>query len=338
MRIPGLVVVILTLDEEVNLPQALVSVGDRAPVVVFDSGSRDATAAIARAGGAELVVHPFTDYASQRNAALAHVRDRFRWVFFLDADERVPEPLWREIDDTVRAGRVDGAYVGLRVRMLGAELTHGVYRNAAVLRLMRTQAARFVRASNERVDDRGWTVTTLRTRLVHDDRRGLAAWARKHVGYAEREAALYLQRRAAGPRRSALVTAIAAARGRTKAQRVAAARELYDRLPLGVRPWLQLARATVWLGAWRDGIPGLTFAVMKSLAYPLLIDLLIAEGARERAWGQVHVRGATQRRASAPGATRATAPARPTDASVAPESTPSHRPVAGPGGPARRAG
>jgi len=38
-----LVVIILTLNEEPNLAAALASVGGRAPVLVLDSGSTDAT-------------------------------------------------------------------------------------------------------------------------------------------------------------------------------------------------------------------------------------------------------------------------------------------------------
>ena len=81
-----LVVIILTLNEEPNLPAALDSVGGRAPVLVLDSGSTDATAAIAQGRGAELHVRKFDDYATQRNHALDLVRERFRWALFLDAD------------------------------------------------------------------------------------------------------------------------------------------------------------------------------------------------------------------------------------------------------------
>src|SRR5687768_12867297 len=97
LRMGDLVVIVLTLDEGDNLGKALASVGSHAPVLVVDSGSTDATLDIARRHGAEILEHAFVDYASQRNYALDHVRDAYRWVFFLDADEEIPPELWDEI-------------------------------------------------------------------------------------------------------------------------------------------------------------------------------------------------------------------------------------------------
>ena len=52
-------VIILTKNEQVNLPDCLASIRDFASrVVVVDSGSTDATESIARTGGADFYVHP----------------------------------------------------------------------------------------------------------------------------------------------------------------------------------------------------------------------------------------------------------------------------------------
>jgi glycosyltransferase involved in cell wall biosynthesis len=276
-----LVVIILTLDEEPNLPAALASVGGRAPVLVLDSGSTDATQAIARQGGAELHVRPFDDYATQRNHALELVRDRFRWALFLDADERMTPALWDEIEAVLPRDDLDGAYIGWVFEVLGHDLRHGSFGIASNLRLMKTAVARFGRATHERVDDRHMRVMRLHHKIRHADAKPLAEWFKKHVKYAQWEAKHY-------------VDGTDAHRGlegfglRTKAGRTVGIRWVYNKLPLFVRPLLHFGRTVVLHSAWRDGVPGLLYAGMQSLWYPMMIDLFIVEEQRRRAGGGHH--------------------------------------------------
>lgn len=269
-------VVMLTLNEELNLPKALASIGGRAPVVIVDSGSTDTTPAIAAQHGAEFVGHPFTDYANQRNFALSLVEGRFRWIFFLDADEEFDEALWAEVQRTCAADEVDGAYVKLDLRLLGHRLTHGEFSSSMVLRLMRPERARFGRGINERVDDRALRVAVLKTRLIHRDVRPLSQWFIKHVEYARKEARAYVD----GVDRQRGLQGFGL---RTKGARMIGIRWAYNKLPLFVRPFANSLRAVVVQGAWRDGLAGLMFAAMHTLWYPTLIDLLIYEEKLRRA-------------------------------------------------------
>ena len=263
-------VVILTLNEELNLPKALASVAGRCAVIVVDSGSRDRTQAIARDAGAEVVEHPFVDYASQRNWALDRAAERFDWVFFLDADEELTPRLWQEIEDATSRPDVDGAYVRFDLRLLGRQIVRGEFGGSMVLRLMRTGGARFDRGINERVDDRGLRVILLRERLIHRDAKPLAEWFKKHVEYARREALAYVDR-LDRPQTLQEINL------RTKAGRVAVMRRIYNRLPLFARPFLNYGRVMLLQGAWRDGAAGLLYAAMHALWYQLVVDLLIHE-------------------------------------------------------------
>lgn len=263
-------VVILTLDEEVNIGKAIASVGGRAPVVVVDSGSRDRTREIAAAAGAEVHEHAFVDYASQRNWALELMQSRARWVFFLDADEEVTDELWQDIEAACARDDLDGAYVGLTFFVMGRELKHGGFGGASILRLMRPAVARFARGTNERVDDSQMRVTRLAHKLRHDDHKPLAEWFRKHVRYAQREARHYVEGDDA--RRG-----LAGFSLRTKAGRMIGVRWAYNKMPLFLRPFVHFGRTVVAQSAWRDGLPGLMYAGMQSLWYPLMIDLFIYE-------------------------------------------------------------
>lgn len=268
-------VVILTRDEELNLPKALASIAGRCPVVVVDSGSVDRTEEVARAHGAEFVFHAFEDYAKQRNWALEQVQDRFEWIYFLDADEELTPALWDELQQMITRDDIDGAYVRWDVRILGRRLSRGEFTHAMMLRLMRPRVARFRRGINERVDDSALRIATLSARMIHRDAKPLTELFRKHIGYAAKEARVYVDGLSEPEQRAELHL-------RTKAGRVIALRRVYNRLPLFVRPFVRFTRALA-LGAWRDGVPGLLHAGMHALWYPMLIDLLIHEELLRRA-------------------------------------------------------
>ena len=87
---PAISVLILTKNEERDLPAALASVAWSDDIHVFDSHSTDATTDIARATGAHVHSRIFDDYATHRNAAFT-LEFKHPWVFLLDADER-PTP------------------------------------------------------------------------------------------------------------------------------------------------------------------------------------------------------------------------------------------------------
>jgi glycosyltransferase involved in cell wall biosynthesis len=71
-------------------------------VVVVDSGSGDATTAIAERLGARVLVRPFDGYRSQK--AFAAAQASHDWILSLDADERISEPLRGAIERARDAG------------------------------------------------------------------------------------------------------------------------------------------------------------------------------------------------------------------------------------------
>ncbi|BDU71006.1 glycosyltransferase [Mesoterricola silvestris] len=76
-------------DEEAHLGHCLDSVrGLVDEIIVVDTGSTDATAALAAGRGAQVHTFPWTgDFSAARNASLAHATGD--WVLVLDADEAV---------------------------------------------------------------------------------------------------------------------------------------------------------------------------------------------------------------------------------------------------------
>lgn len=89
MRRPLVSAALIVRDEERFLEGCLASLAGRVDeVVVADTGSADASPAIARAAGARLIDFPWRgDFAAARNAAVDAARGR--WILYIDADERV---------------------------------------------------------------------------------------------------------------------------------------------------------------------------------------------------------------------------------------------------------
>ena len=104
-------VIVLTRDEKAKPPDLLTSLrGLVCRVFVVDSGSSDATVAIAEAAGCAVVSYPFDNYAAKRNWAFDHLPIDTPWVLSLDADERLTPELRDEIAAVVAAD--DPAFSG----------------------------------------------------------------------------------------------------------------------------------------------------------------------------------------------------------------------------------
>ena len=84
-------VLLLTFNEEGNLPRCLNALEWCDDIIVVDFGSTDRTVGLARQGRARVLHRPFDDFASQRNFGLSEGLPKHEWVLHLDADEVVTE-------------------------------------------------------------------------------------------------------------------------------------------------------------------------------------------------------------------------------------------------------
>ena len=96
--------IVLTKNEELNLPDCLASVSWADEVLVIDSFSTDRTAEIARQLATRVLQHPFSSFAAQRNYAQSQAQ--YDWVLFIDADERVSPELRNAIQELARTSQL----------------------------------------------------------------------------------------------------------------------------------------------------------------------------------------------------------------------------------------
>jgi glycosyltransferase involved in cell wall biosynthesis len=280
---PMLSVVILTLNEEANLPLALASLRGLDPeIFVVDSGSADRTLAIARAAGCRVFEHPFENYALQRNWAFDHLPIRTPWTLCLDADERLTPELVDEIDETLSAP--DRPYAGYMLRkrtiFMGRWLRHGGQYPAYHLRLFRSGRGR----CEARLYDQHFVVDgevgRLRNDYIDVITSDLGTFVARHNRWAELEAEEILARSTGaacrGPAVAPLLTGTAIERRRFLRTRV------YQRFPLFARPFLFWFYGYVLRLGFLDGIEGLVFHTLQRFWFRFLIDARIWELRRAR--------------------------------------------------------
>jgi glycosyltransferase involved in cell wall biosynthesis len=276
----SLSVVILTKDEEINLPVALQSLRPLgAKVFIVDSGSSDRTISIAEAEGCSVVQHTFTTHARQLNWALENLPIGSDWVMRLDADERLMPELIAELRAELPRlpDDVTGLMLKRRVYFWGRWIKHGGYYPIWLLRIWRRGA---VVCEDRDMDEHMLVLRGRIARLKHDiideNNKGLGFWIDKHNGYASKEVAAL---RAGTTIRDGERAGATIMRKRFLKDRI------YSRSPLFVRAFLYwFFRYFLQLG-FLDGRAGFVFHFLQCLWYRVLVDakLIDAEWAQDAA-------------------------------------------------------
>src|ERR1700733_8137588 len=94
-------IIILTRNEEMDLPRCLNSLRWCDDMHVVDSGSSDETIKMARKFGARIYENPFASFGIQRNWSLDHCDIKHPWILFLDADEVANEEFVKAVTKAV---------------------------------------------------------------------------------------------------------------------------------------------------------------------------------------------------------------------------------------------
>lgn len=241
----GIIAVILTKNEAAHIAACIATLREWVDaVVVWDSGSTDATCVLAQQAGALVVQRPFDNYAAQRQAALETLQAQ--WILFVDADERATPEVAAEIRQRLAADAqaqppVNGYWLPRRNFIAGHETRGGGYYPDYQLRLLRHGTARYAtRAVHEIVTVEGQE-RYLEQPLLHYNYRDWPHFHAKQPGYARFEAQ-NLQGRGIHPRPHNFI----------------------------LQPLREFRRRFVSLGGWRDGLHGLRLALWLAWYYGFL--------------------------------------------------------------------
>lgn len=231
---PRLSAVIITRNEAANIRAALASVRWADELVVVDSGSTDDTVRIAQETADRVTRHDWEGYGAQKNHAAGLARHD--WILSLDADERVPPALAREIRGVLDAGPAARGYHIPRVtRYLGRWIRSTDWGADLQLRLYDRRAARWNdRLVHESVAVDG-PVGRLRAALEHHAYRDIS----HHLQTIDRYTTLAAGQMLREGRRAGWVDLV-------------------------VRPPAAFLRNYVARGGLRDGAPGLIVSLLNA--------------------------------------------------------------------------
>jgi glycosyltransferase involved in cell wall biosynthesis len=272
-------VLILTKNEEQDLPGCLMSVAWSDDIVVYDSSSSDGTQDIAASSGARVIIRPGQDFSVafggdetfHRTWGIHEITYRNPWLFVIDADERLTPEAAAELQAI--ASNPDTRYVAYRIRrrdfFQGVQLRH-VQTSAFYIRFFRPEFVQYERLVNPVTVVEG-DVGDLQHPLDHYPfSKGLSHWIARHNSYSSFEAQQIIQNRAS--QESFSLTAAFFERDFNR--RRFHQKELFYRFP--ARPVVKFLLLYIFKRGFLDGRPGFTYALLQSI-YEAMIVLKVQE-------------------------------------------------------------
>ena len=273
---PNVSIFIQTLNEEKNLAECLECFSWADDIVVLDSFSTDGTSSIARRYGARWVQHEYQGRAAHQNWAMENITFKHPWVYYCDADERVPPELAQEIVRVTAApSRAEVAFmVRRRDQFLDRWIRYSSQYPLWFVRLFRPDKIRWSRKANP-VPEIDGTVGELENDYLHYPfSKGLSDWLWRHNRYSTYEAEETLRSLQAGDfHLNELFSRDAAVRRR-------ALKTLSFRLP--GRPALKFFYMYLLHGGFLDGRAGFDYCLLQSF-YEYQIVLKVRESQRNSA-------------------------------------------------------
>jgi glycosyltransferase involved in cell wall biosynthesis len=259
MNMDRIDVLILTFNEEANIARTLDALVAFPSVVILDSGSTDATLAIAaRYPNVRVCTRRFDTHAAQWNHGIHACGLEAEWVLALDADYVLPPALVREIRGLEPTPVVWGYRARFKYCIEGRPLTGSLYPPVTIL--YRREGAIYEQDGHTQRVRAGGQVNALATPVLHDDRKPLGRWLTAQDRYAQLEAdaifqAEWKQLRAADRLRRMIV----------------------------ITPWLVPLYCLVVGKGFLDGRAGLLYAIQRGVAESILALKLLERHIRSGA-------------------------------------------------------
>lgn len=182
-------VLILTKNEQQDLPGCLASVSWCDDIHVFDSYSDDKTLEIAERAGAIITQRKFDNWSAHQNWGLANIQFKYDWVLYIDADERVSDSLREAIFKSNLSESKEVAFeIQRRDFAWDGRWLKYAQMSPFYLRLFRPEKMRYERLVNPLSIADG-SVGKMTGFLDHYPfSKGFKFWIQRHLSYADMEA------------------------------------------------------------------------------------------------------------------------------------------------------
>lgn len=264
-------VYILTYNEQVDIAECIESVINLSDeVIVVDSYSSDRTVEIASRYPVKVVQHEFESHGKQRTWMLKNIPTKNKWVYILEADERMTPELFAECVAASQRKEAIGYYVAERVIFMGEWIRHSTQYPRYQMRLFKKGQVWFGDYGHTEREIYTGPVDFIKETYPHYTcGKGLSRWIEKHNRYSTDEAkeTLY-QLEQGGVNWKKLFF------GSTEVERRRALKDLSLRIPL--RPVVRWFYMYFILGGILDGKAGFAWCTLQAF-YEYLILLKVDE-------------------------------------------------------------
>ncbi len=263
-----LAIVILTFNEELNLEKCLKSVSSLAcPIYIIDSFSNDKTEEIAKKYNAIFIKNKFSTHTLQWKFALENINHEVDWVLGLDADQTLSVELQEEIKSMFQTSEHlphNGYYIQRNNYFLGKWVRYGGYQNRYLLKLFKRDKVYL--DESELMDHHfyvsGSTAKLKGTLDENNLKENLDFWKLKHVRYAELQAKEEYEK---------LLSNKGKLFGNQDERRLFL-KNLWNRMPLFIRPLLYFIYRYIFLLGFLDGKIGSKFHYLQAYWYRRKVD------------------------------------------------------------------
>lgn len=265
--------IIMTKNEEKNIVDCLKSMqGFAKRCVVIDCGSTDKTVELAKQYGADVYYHEFEYYARQFNWGLENCDIDTEWIIRLDADERFPDELNKEIEKLIVDNKdkpMNGITIEADLYFLGRVMKHGI-RNKRKMMMFKKAFGCIEdrRRDAHSVISEGFSAST-KHRFIHYDFKNIDNYIKKYNWYATREMQDYIDFIHGEGTDINTDAAILAQRKKKFG--------LYYKAPKFFRCWAWFIYNYIFRGGFLDGKEGLVFCFLECYWYRFVVDSKIYE-------------------------------------------------------------
>lgn len=283
--------IILTYNEELHIRRCLENVCPFSKkVYVIDCFSTDRTCEIcAEFPEVEVVQHKWPgNQAAQYNWAVDMLKIDTEWTFRIDADEYLMPELVQEIEEKLPNLPKDITGLELKRRhiFMGKFVKYGIY-PVIMMRICRTGCGRFAdRLMDEHMVLNQGTSIVLDNDFCDHSLINVSDYCRKHLNYAEREAAVVLDEMY-GLSHDDIVKGMSDLREDESLGKQAEGKHkkknTYNNLPLFWRSFAYFCFRYFLKGGFLDGKEGFVFAFIQGWWFRMMVDVKILEARKAMA-------------------------------------------------------
>ncbi|TAF75562.1 MAG: glycosyltransferase family 2 protein [Bacteroidetes bacterium] len=272
MKLP-ISVVILTFNEEKNIEETLSSVKKLTnDIVIIDSFSSDQTIEIAEKYNCFVLQNKFETFTKQWDFGLKNTPYKSVWILGLDADQVLSNELIDEVKDVISLPQsVSGFYIKRKMFFLDKWIKHGGYYPLYLLKLFKSDA---VYLDKGELMEHHFYVNGATKKLKNDiiennKNETIEFWLNKHVKYAKMQA-LEEFTQSKSEKKGNLF-------GNINERKTFLRKQIWENLPLFVRPFIYFIYRFIFLLGFLDGRRGLIFHFLQAFWYRFVVDAKIYE-------------------------------------------------------------